>query len=116
MRPLLPDLDVLPRPYATVTTRPMLARNVAQMIASRGCARTCSFCSIHMFYRVAPGKVVRTRAPAEVAREMRYLYDEFGATVFLFQDDDFPMFGPRLAPLDALAARRDPQRRISSGA
>jgi radical SAM superfamily enzyme YgiQ (UPF0313 family) len=94
LRPLLPDLDVLPRPYATATTRPMLGRNVAQMIASRGCARTCSFCSIHMFYRVAPGKVVRTRAPAEVAREMRYLLDEFDATVLLFQDDDFPMFGP----------------------
>jgi anaerobic magnesium-protoporphyrin IX monomethyl ester cyclase len=94
LRPLLPDLDVLPRPYATVTTRPMLGRNVAQMIASRGCARTCSFCSIHMFYRLAPGKVVRTRAPAEVAREMRYLLDDFDATVLLFQDDDFPMFGP----------------------
>jgi hypothetical protein len=64
------------------------------MIASRGCARTCSFCSIHLFYRAAPGKVVRTRAPAEVASEMRYLLDEFDATVVLFQDDDFPIFGP----------------------
>jgi anaerobic magnesium-protoporphyrin IX monomethyl ester cyclase len=94
LRPLLADLDELPRPHPTVETRPILGRKVAQLIASRGCARTCSFCSIHMFYRVAPGKVVRTRAPAEVAREMRYLLDEFGATVILFQDDDFPMFGP----------------------
>ena len=94
MRPLLPDLDELPRPHPTVDTRPILGRKVAQMIASRGCARTCSFCSIHMFYRLAPGKVVRTRAPAEVADEMRYLLDEVGATVVLFQDDDFPMFGP----------------------
>ena len=94
MRPLLPNLDELPRPHPTVETRPILGRRVAQMIASRGCARTCSFCSIHMFYRVAPGKVVRTRAPAEVAAEMRYLLDEFDATVVLFQDDDFPIFGP----------------------
>jgi anaerobic magnesium-protoporphyrin IX monomethyl ester cyclase len=94
LRPLLPNLDDLPRPHATVNTRPMLGRNVAQMIASRGCARTCSFCSIHMFYRVAPGKVVRTREPAEVASEMRYLLDDHDATVLLFQDDDFPMFGP----------------------
>jgi anaerobic magnesium-protoporphyrin IX monomethyl ester cyclase len=94
MRPLLPDLDELPRPHPTVDTRPILGRRVAQMIASRGCARTCSFCSIHMFYRLAPGKVVRTRAPVEVAGEMRYLLDEVGATVVLFQDDDFPMFGP----------------------
>lgn len=94
LRPLLADLDDLPRPHPTVETRPILGRKVAQMIASRGCARTCSFCSIHMFYRVAPGKVVRTRTPAEVAREMRDLLDETGATVILFQDDDFPIFGP----------------------
>jgi radical SAM superfamily enzyme YgiQ (UPF0313 family) len=94
MRPLLADLDELPRPHPTVDTRPILGRSVAQVIASRGCARTCSFCSIHMFYRLAPGKVVRTRRPVEVAREMRDLLDETGATVVLFQDDDFPMFGP----------------------
>jgi anaerobic magnesium-protoporphyrin IX monomethyl ester cyclase len=94
MRPLLADLDELPRPHPMVETRPILGRKVAQLIASRGCARTCSFCSIHMFYRVAPGKVVRTRRPAEVARDMRDLLDDTGATVVLFQDDDFPMFGP----------------------
>lgn len=94
MRPLLADLDELPRPHLGVATRPLLGRNVAQLVASRGCARTCSFCSIHMFYRVAPGKVVRTRRPAEVARDMRFVLDELDATVVLFQDDDFPMFGP----------------------
>jgi radical SAM superfamily enzyme YgiQ (UPF0313 family) len=91
-RHLLADLDELPHPHRTVDTRRILGRASAQLIASRGCARTCSFCSIHMFYRLAPGKVVRTRRPAEVAREMRTLYDR-GATVLLFQDDDFPIFG-----------------------
>ena len=94
MRPLIGDLDELPHPHRTVQTRSILGRTSAQLIASRGCARTCSFCSIHLFYRTAPGKVVRTRRPAEVAREMRMLYDERGATVLLFQDDDFPIFGP----------------------
>ena len=93
-RALLADLDELPFPHRTVDTRMILGRTSAQLIASRGCARTCSFCSIHMFYRLAPGKVVRTRRPAQVAREMRFLYDERGATIFLFQDDDFPIFGP----------------------
>jgi anaerobic magnesium-protoporphyrin IX monomethyl ester cyclase len=65
------------------------------ILASRGCARTCSFCSIHTFYRSAPGKVVRLRRPAEVVREMRMLHDEQGVSVFLFQDDDFPLFGPK---------------------
>ena len=63
------------------------------LIASRGCARTCSFCSIHTFYRAAPGRIVRTRKPAEVVREMRMLHEERGITIFLFQDDDFPLFG-----------------------
>lgn len=93
MRPLLADLDELPRPHLDVATRPIMGRNVAQLIASRGCARTCSFCSIHMFYRVAPGKVVRTRRPARVAQDMRFVLDELDASVVLFQDDDFPMFG-----------------------
>jgi anaerobic magnesium-protoporphyrin IX monomethyl ester cyclase len=94
MRALIGDLDELPHPHRIAQTRSILGRTSAQLLASRGCARTCSFCSIHMFYRTAPGKVVRTRRPAEVAREMRMLYDEHGATVLLFQDDDFPIFGP----------------------
>ena len=92
-RALMGDLDELPHPHRTVQMRAILGRNSAQLLASRGCARTCSFCSIHLFYRSAPGKVVRTRRPAEVAREMRMLYDEHAATVLLFQDDDFPIFG-----------------------
>lgn len=94
LRSLLADLDELPHPHQSAQTRAILGRTSAQLIASRGCARTCSFCSIHMFYRSAPGKVVRTRRPEAVAREMRMLYDQHGATVLLFQDDDFPIFGP----------------------
>ena len=50
---------------------------------------TCSFCSIHTFYRNAPGKVVRTRNPARVVEEMRWLWKARGISIFLFQDDDF---------------------------
>ena len=92
-RPLIANLDELPLPHRVVETRRVLGRTSAQLIASRGCARRCSFCSIHMFYRSARGKVVRTRTPSDVAREMRTLYDEYGATILLFQDDDFPIFG-----------------------
>ncbi|SDR22144.1 Radical SAM superfamily enzyme YgiQ, UPF0313 family [Rhizobiales bacterium GAS113] len=93
LRPLLSDLDELPYPDRSVDEPMTLGRRAAQMLASRGCIRTCSFCSIHMFYRSAPGKVVRTRKPAEVAREMRILHDERCATIFSFQDDDFPVYG-----------------------
>ncbi len=63
------------------------------LLASRGCSRTCSFCSIHVFYRSAPGKVVRLRKPARVVEEMHHLHHQRGINIFLFQDDDFPVFG-----------------------
>jgi radical SAM superfamily enzyme YgiQ (UPF0313 family) len=94
IRHLIDDLDSLPYPVRSSVDGAILGRNITPMLASRGCARTCSFCSIHMFYRTAPGKVVRTRKPAEVVREMRFLLEEHRRSVFLFQDDDFPLFGP----------------------
>ena len=93
-RPLLEDLDQLPYPERNYQPDAVLGRSIMPILASRGCARTCSFCSIHTFYRAAPGKMVRTRKPAEVVREMVTLHEERGITIFLFQDDDFPLFGP----------------------
>ena len=92
-RALIEDLDRLPYPERNYIPDGVLGRSIMPLIASRGCARTCSFCSIHTFYRAAPGKIVRTRKPAEVVREMRMLHEQRGITVFLFQDDDFPLFG-----------------------
>ncbi len=92
-RALVEDLDQLPYPERDYEPQAVLGRSIMPILASRGCARTCSFCSIHTFYRAAPGKIVRTRKPAEVVREMCALYEERGITVFLFQDDDFPLFG-----------------------
>lgn len=94
LRPLIEDLDQLPYPERNFEPETVLGRRAMPILASRGCARTCSFCSIHTFYRTAPGKVVRTRKPFEVVREMRMLHEERGITIFLFQDDDFPLFGP----------------------
>jgi len=94
-RALAHDLDDLPFPDRDFPPMSILGRKIMPILASRGCARTCSFCSIHTFYRTAPGKVVRLRRPAEVVREMRMLHEERGVGVFLFQDDDFPLFGPK---------------------
>lgn len=91
---LLPNLDALPYPERSYEPDTVLGHRVFPIVASRGCARTCSFCSIHTFYRAAPGKVVRLRSPDLVADEMLHLHETRGATVFLFQDDDFPIFGP----------------------
>lgn len=94
LRPLIDDLDRLPYPERSFEPETALGRKALPLLASRGCARTCSFCSIQTFYRTAPGKIVRTRKPAKVVEEMRTLHEEQGITIFLFQDDDFPLFGP----------------------
>jgi anaerobic magnesium-protoporphyrin IX monomethyl ester cyclase len=94
-RALVADLDSLPYPY-----RPSQADRIGgfltlPLLASRGCVRRCSFCSIHTFYRTAPGRVVRVRQPAKVIEEMLYLERFHQVRVFLFQDDDFPLWGAR---------------------
>jgi radical SAM superfamily enzyme YgiQ (UPF0313 family) len=94
LRRLMEDLDQLPYPERDFEPERILGCKAMPLLASRGCARTCSFCSIHTFYRSAPGKVVRTRKPVRVVEEMRMLYEERGINIFLFQDDDFPLFGP----------------------
>lgn len=94
LRPLIPDLDTLPYPRRDGAPEGILGQLAMPLVASRGCARTCSFCSIHRFYRSAPGKVVRTREPRRVVEEMVTLHELRGVTIFLFQDDDFPIYGP----------------------
>jgi len=93
LRKLIEDLDRLPYPARDFEPMSTLGHAIVPLLASRGCARTCSFCSIQTFYRAAPGKIVRTRKPASVVEEMVSLHRERGTTIFLFQDDDFPLFG-----------------------
>jgi radical SAM superfamily enzyme YgiQ (UPF0313 family) len=94
LRKLVEDLNRLPYPDRDFRPMSTLGHSIVPLLASRGCARTCSFCSIQTFYRAAPGKIVRTRNPRKVVEEMVALHRERGTTIFLFQDDDFPLFGP----------------------
>lgn len=94
LRKLIEDLDCLPYPDRDFRPMSTLGHSIVPLLASRGCARTCSFCSIQTFYRAAPGKIVRTRNPRKVVEEMVALHRQRGTTIFLFQDDDFPLFGP----------------------
>ena len=94
LRPLIQDLDLLPPPERSFTPMSVLGMEIMPLIASRGCSRKCSFCSIHTFYRAVPGKLVRLRRTSTVVEEMRRLYEERNSKIFLFQDDDFPIVGP----------------------
>jgi len=91
-RALTADLDSLPFPLRPYDADRIGGFFTLPLLASRGCARRCSFCSIHTFYRTAPGKVVRVRKPAKVIEEMLELERYRGVRVFLFQDDDFPLW------------------------
>src|SRR5262249_8932866 len=92
-RALIPDLDSLPFPHRPYKAGQLGRFPMLPLLASRGCARRCSFSSIHTFYRTAPGRVVRVRKPAKVIEEMLHLHRDYGVRVFLFQDDDFPLWG-----------------------
>lgn len=94
LRPLIESLDILPLPDREFKPMSILGHDIMPLIASRGCSRKCSFCSIHTFYRAVPGKIVRLRQIKNVADEMRQLYEERDSKIFLFQDDDFPIVGP----------------------
>src|SRR5262249_16597396 len=48
-RPLLDDLDRLPYPDRDFQPMTELGHSIIPLVASRGCARTCSFCSIQTF-------------------------------------------------------------------
>lgn len=92
-RPLVSDLDQLPYPVRTMEPEKVLGISALPMLATRGCPRTCTFCSIIKFYREVPGKAVRRREPQKVVEEMKSLHEERGISIFLIQDDDFPLLG-----------------------
>jgi radical SAM superfamily enzyme YgiQ (UPF0313 family) len=92
-RPLVADLDALPWPVRPLEDLAVLGCRASPLLASRGCARNCSFCSIRQFYAQAPGRKVRIRDAVKVVEEMRSLHDERDVRIFLFQDDDFPLSG-----------------------
>jgi radical SAM superfamily enzyme YgiQ (UPF0313 family) len=95
LRPLIPDLDSLPFPTRWSFDLNCLGIRTTSILASRGCPRNCSFCSIRMFYSIPPGPVRRTRTPENVIAEMQQLYQDQGVRIFLFQDDDFSLMSKR---------------------
>ncbi len=96
LRPLIQDLDTLPFPYRPkLRTYECMNKNISFLLASRGCIRNCSFCSVRKFYSTPPGKLRRFRSPNNVILEMKDLYEKSDISIFLFQDDDFVLPGKK---------------------
>lgn len=91
LRPLEKDLDRFPFPLRSPLKEYAPGKNYASIIAGRGCIYDCSYCNSKEFFRQPPGPVKRTRKPQMVVREMESLYHEEDCSVFLFEDDDFPV-------------------------
>jgi anaerobic magnesium-protoporphyrin IX monomethyl ester cyclase len=91
LRPLEKDLDKFPFPMRLPLKEYALNKKFATIIAGRGCVYDCSFCNIGTFYQQLKGPKKRIRRPEMVVREMELLHHEKDCSVFLFQDDDFPV-------------------------
>ena len=83
-----PDLDRLPVPPRKRPLDHYLGVPITNILASRGCAYSCSFCSIVAWHRLCGGDRVRMRSVESVADEMAALYAA-GARIFNFHDDNF---------------------------
>ncbi len=82
------QIDSIPFPFRRRPDRTLgFAR--APIVSSRGCAGSCSFCSIHAWHRQVPRGRLRFRSAADVAREMITLHHDLGVRVFVFHDDNF---------------------------
>jgi len=91
LRPLENDLDKYPFPMRFPLKEYAFGKKFATILAGRGCVYNCSYCCLREYYRQAPGPAKRIRNPEMVVREMELLFLEKECSVFMFQDDDFPL-------------------------
>jgi radical SAM superfamily enzyme YgiQ (UPF0313 family) len=77
-------LDTLPYPIFNV---PEHLKEIP-IVASRGCAGNCTFCSARRFQSMNCGVSLRCREPEHLIEEIRYRLDQTGINRFMFSDDD----------------------------
>jgi radical SAM superfamily enzyme YgiQ (UPF0313 family) len=82
------DLDRLPFPRRD-RFHEYFGKPIASILSSRGCWRSCAFCSIDAWYRSGGGPKFRIRSIPNIVAEMKELYFDHGVRIFNFQDDNF---------------------------
>ncbi|MBT0654520.1 B12-binding domain-containing radical SAM protein [Geomobilimonas luticola] len=82
------ELDLLPFPRRD-TFHEYYGKPIASILSSRGCWRSCAFCSIDAWYRSGGGSKFRIRSVPNIVAEMSELYHGNGVRIFNFQDDNF---------------------------
>lgn len=91
LRPPEMDLDKFPFPVRSPLGNFALDRRFATLIAGRGCVNNCSFCNNTEYIRQSSVPVRRIRKPETVVEEIDFLHHKKDCSVFLFEDDDFPV-------------------------
>lgn len=85
------DLDKFPYPKRSPLEEYALGKTFATIIAGRGCINNCSFCNNTEYLKQSALPVKRLRKPEKVVEEIDFLYQIHNCSVFLFEDDDFPV-------------------------
>ncbi len=85
------DLDRLPFPSRPPLKEYAYGKKYVTIIAGRGCINNCSYCNAREFYMTPSGPKKRLRHPEMVVREMEHLHKHKKCSVYIFQDDDFPV-------------------------
>jgi anaerobic magnesium-protoporphyrin IX monomethyl ester cyclase len=91
LRPVETDLDKFPFPKRSPLREYALGKKFATILGGRGCVNNCSFCYLNEYYKQSSGPHKRIRRPEKVVEEMELLHRNEDCSVFLFQDDDFPV-------------------------
>ena len=81
---LVKDLDELALPDYSYAAEEIKQKEIAYLIASRGCPVNCSFCSTSSFW----GQNVRMNSPERIGEEVE-LVKRMGAKRIFFHDDTF---------------------------
>ncbi len=65
------------------------------VLPSRGCPYHCSYCSNHALRKLAPGKYVRLRSPADIVQELRQLKAEYPETTDVYLQSETIAANPK---------------------
>ena len=85
------DLDRFPYPIRSTPENYALEKKLATLLAGRGCVNNCSFCNNTEYIKQSSVPFRRLRKPEKVVEEIKFLNQKKDCSIFLFEDDDFPV-------------------------
>lgn len=85
---LIDDLDSIPFPSRDTLDVVQKNKSSVNMLTARGCSGNCEFCSVISFFRLADGRVWRTRSIKNIVDELETLYKQ-GIYNIKVVDDSF---------------------------